>query len=56
MTDFIVILVLAAILGSAAWYIRKSKKSGKACIGCPHNGSCSSCHCHCGEQDESPEM
>ena len=37
--DVIVILVLAAIVGAAAWYIRKSKKNGKKCIGCP-DGCC----------------
>ena len=42
-TDVIVIAVIAAILGGAAWYIYKSKKSGKKCIGCPDSG----CSCDC---------
>lgn len=41
MKDLIVILILALILGSAAWYVYKCKKSGKKCIGCP-DGCCSS--------------
>lgn len=41
MKDLVVILILVAILGSAAWYVYKSKKSGKKCIGCP-DGCCSS--------------
>lgn len=47
MKDIIVIAVLVLILGAAAFYIIKAKKSGKKCIGCPDsgacNGSCSSC-------------
>lgn len=40
MGDLIIILILAAILGGAAWYIYRAKKSGKKCIGCPDSGSC----------------
>lgn len=48
MEDAIIILILALILGGAAWYIYRSKKSGKKCIGCPDSGSCSgNCNC-CG--------
>ena len=50
--DVVLILVIAAIVGGAALYIRKAKKSGKKCIGCPDSGSCSG-HCAgccgCGE-------
>ena len=42
MGDLIIILILAAILGGAAWYIYRAKKSGKKCIGCPDSCSCSS--------------
>ena len=54
MTDFIIIAVIVAILGFAAWYVYKAKKSGKKCIGCPYgcncsakqcSGSCGSCNC-----------
>ena len=59
MTDFIAIVVLAVIIIAAALYIRKAKKSGVKCIGCPHGascgsnrgscgGSCGSCSCSCG--------
>ena len=50
MDNVIVIAVIAAILGAAIWYIRKEKRKGAACIGCPHAasragkcGSCSGC-------------
>ena len=37
----ILILVIAAIIGSAALYIYKEKKRGVKCIGCPEGCSCS---------------
>lgn len=40
MIDIIVTLVLALILGGALWYIRKEKKRGVMCIGCPAAGTC----------------
>lgn len=55
--DYIVIAVVAVIVGLAAWYIYKAKKSGRKCIGCP-DGNCSSCStcagcsCGCGSKNE----
>ena len=40
--DYVIIAIVALILGLSIWFIRKSKKSGKKCIGCPSGGSCSS--------------
>lgn len=48
MTDFISIIVLAVIVIAAALYIRKAKKSGVKCIGCPHGANCGSCSGSCG--------
>ena len=48
MTDFIAIIVLAVIVIAAALYIRKAKKSGVKCIGCPRGASCGSCSGSCG--------
>ena len=45
MVDIILILILAAIVGSAALYIYMAKKRGTKCIGCPSAGSCRSCGC-----------
>ena len=53
--SIIAIAVIALIVGGAAVYIIKAKKSGKKCIGCPDScscsgkdksacGSCSCCH------------
>lgn len=44
MKDIIIIAVLVIILGLAAFYVYKAKKSGKKCIGCPDSGSCG-CGC-----------
>ena len=52
MVDILIVAVILAILGGAAFYIYKAKKSGAKCIGCPHaktcGGNCGSCSCHCG--------
>ena len=41
--DYIVIAVIAVVLGLAGGYIYKTKKSGRKCIGCPNSGNCSNC-------------
>ena len=41
MGNVILIAILVLILGGAAWYIYKAKKSGKKCIGCPDSAVCS---------------
>lgn len=46
MADFIVVAILVIIVGAAILYIRKAKKSGAKCIGCPSGCSCS------GKKDE----
>ena len=40
MTDIIVLIILAVLVGGAVSYIVKAKKSGVKCIGCPAGGSC----------------
>ena len=49
--DYLVIAVIVAIIGLAAFYVRKAKKSGTKCIGCPDGGNCSGncggCSCGC---------
>ena len=49
----IVILIIAALVGGALIYIRKEKKRGATCIGCPHAGECAKkrqggCNSHTG--------
>lgn len=53
MKDFIIIAVLVVIIGLAAWYVYKAKKSGKKCVGCPDGCSCNAkeCGCSCGCND-----
>lgn len=48
--DYIILAVLAAIIGGVVWYIVRAKKSGKKCIGCPDGGCSGSkdgCGCGC---------
>lgn len=40
MTDVIVLIILAVLVGGAVSYIVKAKKSGVKCIGCPAGGNC----------------
>jgi hypothetical protein len=58
--DFLILALIAAILGFAGWYVYKSKKSGQKCIGCPDgatcgnkcSGGCAGCSCSCSSQTE----
>lgn len=47
MTDMIVGLIVVLIVGAALFYIRREKKKGVVCIGCPHAGTCGKKHCGC---------
>ena len=51
MENIITIVILLFVVGSACFYIRKEKKQGKKCIGCPMsvNGSCPG---HCNSRKE----
>lgn len=50
--DYLVLAVILAIIGGAVLYIRKAKKKGAKCIGCPHANTCASkkggCSGNCG--------
>ena len=57
MENLIVTGILLVLVGAACFYIRKEKKKGTRCIGCPSAGCCSakcganiteSCNCHTG--------
>lgn len=41
MNDLIVAVIICAIVGLAIFYIRKEKKKGIKCIGCPFAQQCS---------------
>ena len=42
MENIVIIAILAVIIGCAAGYVYKARKSGRKCIGCPDGCSCSS--------------
>ena len=50
MTDIIVGLIVLAMVGAALVYIRKEKKKGAVCIGCPNAGTCGKKQCNCHEE------
>ena len=41
-TDVFIIIAIAVIIALAVFYIYRSKKSGKKCIGCPNGATCPS--------------
>jgi len=41
MQNFLILTFVVLILGSAILYIRKEKKKGVQCIGCPDAAACS---------------
>ena len=43
--DYIIVAVILLILGFSGWFIWKSKKSGKKCIGCPDSCACAKGNC-----------
>lgn len=43
MADIILIVVIVGIVGASVWYIRREKKRGVRCVGCPDGGTCSGC-------------
>ncbi len=47
MENFIIIAIVAIILGLAIFYIWKAKKGGKKCIGCPDGCNCNAKNCNC---------
>lgn len=49
MDSIITAIILVVIIGLAAFYVYKSKKSGKKCIGCPDSGKCGGNSCSCME-------
>lgn len=49
--EIIAILIIVLVLSLAIFYIIKSKKSGRKCMGCPDSGQCcykknNNCCCH----------
>lgn len=52
MVDFIIVAVLIAVVGAALAYIRKERKKGVKCIGCPNGASCAHCGCNCGSHGD----
>ncbi|MBO5733493.1 MAG: FeoB-associated Cys-rich membrane protein [Clostridia bacterium] len=55
MENIALIAAIIIIVGLAAFYVYKAKKSGNKCIGCPDGCSCGHDHksnCSCGSEEE----
>ncbi len=55
MDNLIIILIVAAVVGLTVFYIRREKKKGSKCIGCPDSATCPSAKnggCSCGSNDK----
>ena len=46
----LVLLLLAAAMGAAGFYLYKERKKGRHCIGCPMSDSCQKSKCPAGEK------
>ena len=45
--NVIAVAAIVLVIGFAVFYVYRSKKNGKRCIGCPGGGACDSCGCTC---------
>ena len=54
--DILIIAVIVVILGSAILFLRRAKKKGIKCVGCPDSstcsGNCGNCSGSCGNCTE----
>ena len=48
--DYVILAVVLLIIGLAAFFIYRSKKAGRKCIGCPDSKTCSG-NCSCCNQE-----
>ena len=53
--DYLILAIIAVIIGAALLYIRKNRKKGVKCIGCPDSAFCAAkngqCACHCNKKE-----
>ena len=52
MVNVIVFAILALIVGAAIFYIRREKKRGAKCVGCPYSKTCSAGTCRSAQARE----
>lgn len=45
MDNIIIVVAIVLVVGLASFYVYKSKKRGRKCIGCPYADSCSTKNC-----------
>jgi len=52
MINFVLVLIIIVIVGSALAYIRREKKRGVRCVGCPDGGTCGGNCSNCASGDD----
>ena len=55
MINIVIIAVLVLIAAGVGFYLYRAKKSGAACVGCPHGKECAkkcSGGCNCGQEEK----
>ncbi len=52
MINWIVIGVLALVIGAIVFYLWRERKRGNRCIGCPYAKQCARKERHCPSQDQ----
>ena len=40
LVDFVILAVVALVIGLVIWYLHRAKKKGIKCIGCPDGAKC----------------
>ena len=55
LVDWIVLGVIALVVGGAVAYIVIAKKKGKKCIGCPDSDACSGACASCAYRNQKKE-
>ncbi len=50
MDNVIIIAVLLCIIASVVCYLRRAKKRGEVCIGCPYSRQCGGSKGRCGSE------
>jgi radical SAM protein with 4Fe4S-binding SPASM domain len=51
MENYIIVAILALIIGAAAFYLIRAKKRGQKCIGCPYAKQCGGNCCSTKQND-----
>ena len=47
MENALILIILGALVGAIVWYLIRSRRRYRGCVGCPYAKNCTSCSaCH----------